>query len=124
MHTMLQKPRTMMGSCVPSIKTTIIFCSSIGNEYYLHWQSSSLKLSNSSVTALPNSQYMKIGAKDQNAYSNGEINSIDFESSSGFKIEIKRMELSRNLHLIKIVYFERWCSAVYEQKKIRMLIRS
>lgn len=98
MHTMLQNPRIKMGSCVPTIKISNIFCISIGNEYHLHWQSSSLNPANSYVTALPNLQYRKIGANDQNAKINGEINSTVLELSSDFEVEMNGIKL----HLIKM----------------------
>lgn len=85
-HVMLQKPRTMIGSCASDIKISTIFCNSIGNEYHLHWQNSSQYLSNSLVTAEPYSQYMETDANDQKIKINGEINSIVVESSSDFEI--------------------------------------
>lgn len=88
MQMTLQKPRMKTGSCVPTRKITINFCISIGNEYHLHWQSFSLNLANSLVTAVPNSQYRKIVANGQNANINGEISSVKFESSCDFTIEI------------------------------------
>lgn len=82
MHTMLQKPRTKIGSCVSAIKIIIIFRISIGYKYHLHCPSTSPNCSNALVTAAPNSQSIRTDANDQKINTIGEINSVAVESCS------------------------------------------
>lgn len=100
---MLQNPRMRIGSWVSAKKIIIIRCISIGNEYHaLHWYSLSFILANSLVTAVPSSVYMNIGANDQAAKFNGEINSVKFDLWLDFYIVMGKKE--KKSHFIEFMH--------------------